>query len=197
MNIRNKKFIAVLVAVSAIVILCTIFANAQMNNTNQNNNSGWSFWSRPIASESKSFCRNNTTCPILGWEHQEKGWFYPYYPGLTAEQRQELNDTITNLRQQNATPEEIRTTIQEKLDEFGVFDNQLDTAINQTQLRLTILNREKELRTQGYNWSQINTMIQQEFGQNVSLGYNGCYQSFYPHSCRGYPEKGRGFMRHP
>jgi hypothetical protein len=196
MNIRGKTLFGVLVAVSAVVILCALFASAQMKSTNQNTTSGWSFWGRPPASESKSFCWNNTTRPMPGWGYEPKGWPYPYYSGLTAEQKQELNDTIANLRQQNATPQEIKATIQEKLDEFGVFDVQLNTSINGTQLRLTILNREKELRTQGYNWSQINTMIQQEFGQNASLGYNGYYQGTYPYSWGGCPGKERGFIRH-
>jgi hypothetical protein len=197
MNTRGKTLFGVLVAVSVVVILGALFASAQMKSTNQNTTSGWPFWGRSPSGESKSFCMNNTTRPIPRWEQQSKGWPYPFYSGLTAEQKQELNDTIANLRQQNVTPQEIRATIQEKLDEFGVFDIQLDSTINRTQLRLTILNREKELRTQGYNWSQINTMIQQEFGQNISLGYNGYYQSPYPYFGGGCPPgKGRGFMRH-
>lgn len=131
------------------------------------------------------------------WEHRSRRLPYPYYPGLTTEQKQELNETTANLRQQNATPQEIRAAIQEKLEEFGVFDNQLNSAINQTQLRLTILNREKELRTQGYNWSQIKTMIQEEFSQNATLGFNGYAQNPYAYSWGGCPPgKGRGFMRH-
>lgn len=110
------------------------------------------------------------------WEHRARGLPYPYYAGLTTEQKQELNETIANLRQQNATPQEIRTAIQEKLEEFSVFDNQLNRTMSQTQLRLMILNREKELRAQGYNWSQVNAMIQEEFGQNATLGFNGCAQ---------------------
>jgi len=52
--------------------------------------------------------------------------------------------------------------IQQKLDEFGVFDKQLDVQINRTEQTLKILNREKELRTEGYNWSAIKQTIQNE-----------------------------------
>ena len=98
--------------------------------------------------------------------------FIPPGVTLTQEQRDELNTTIATLRQQNATPQEIRTAIQAKLDEFGVYDAQLNTTIANTEQRLTILNREKELRSQGYNWTTIDTMIAQEFGQNAT-GYSG------------------------
>ena len=70
---------------------------------------------------------------------------------------------MTTLREQNATRNEIQTAIQEKLDEFGVLDTQLDNEIEQTQQRLTILNRQKELRDEGYSWDEINTIIQEEF----------------------------------
>jgi len=48
---------------------------------------------------------------------------------------------MTTFRDQNATPEEIQTAIQEKLDEYGVLDTQLDNEIAQTEQRLIILNR--------------------------------------------------------
>ncbi len=89
---------------------------------------------------------------------------------LTDEQRTELEDLMTSPREQNATPEEMRTAIQEKLDEFGVLDTQLENEITQTEQRLTILNREKELRDEGYSWDEITSMIQDEFGLENATG---------------------------
>jgi len=73
----------------------------------------------------------------------------PYASELTEEQQTELEDLMTSLREQNASFYVIRTAIQEKLDEFGVLDTQLDNEIVQTEQRLTILNRQKELRNEG------------------------------------------------
>ena len=89
---------------------------------------------------------------------------------LTDAQQTELEELITSLREQNATPGEIRTAVQEKLDEFGVLDTQLDNEIAQTQQRLTILNKEKELRNEGYSWGEINTIIHDEFGLQNTTG---------------------------
>jgi DNA-binding transcriptional MerR regulator len=89
---------------------------------------------------------------------------------LTDEQQTELEDLMTSLREQNATHDEIRTAIQEKLDEFGVFDKRLDSEIAQTEQRLSILTRQKELRDEGYNWTEINSIIQDEFGLENATG---------------------------
>jgi hypothetical protein len=89
---------------------------------------------------------------------------------LTDEQQTELEDLMTSLREQNATHDEIRTAIQEKLDEFGVFDNRLDSEIAQTEQRLSILTRQKELRDEGYNWTEINSIIEDEFGLENATG---------------------------
>ena len=93
----------------------------------------------------------------------------PYASELTDKQQTELDELITRLREQNASYDEVRTSIQEKLDEFGVLDRQLDNEIAQTEQRLTILNRQKELRNEGYSWDEINTIIQDEFGlENIT-----------------------------
>lgn len=93
---------------------------------------------------------------------------------LTEEQQTELEDLMTSLKDQNATSNETRTAIQEKLDEFGVIDTQLDNDIAQTEQRLTILNRQKELRNEGYSWDEISGIIEDEFGlENVTgIGWN-------------------------
>jgi DNA-binding transcriptional MerR regulator len=95
----------------------------------------------------------------------------PYASELTDEQQTELEELMTSLREQNASPDEIRTAIQEKLDEFGVFDIQLDNEIAQTEQRLTILNRQKELRNEGYNWDEINNIIEDEFDLENTTGF--------------------------
>lgn len=46
---------------------------------------------------------------------------------------------------------------------MGVLDQQLENEITQTEQRLQILNREKELRNQGYGWDEIRSMMQDEF----------------------------------
>jgi len=94
----------------------------------------------------------------------------PFASELTDAQQSELEDLMTTLRDQNATPEEIRTAIQEKLDEFGVLDTQLDNEIAQTEQRLTILNRQKELRNEGYSWEEIRNIIEDEFDLQNTTG---------------------------
>jgi hypothetical protein len=120
---------------------------------------------------------HNTTKPM----HDNKSTMLPHDHGrnslrgcippginLTTEQLQELNETIASLTQKNATAQQIQTAIRVKLDEFGVFDAQLNASINQTELRLKILQREQALREQGYNWTQIDSMIASEFGTNAT-----------------------------
>jgi len=96
----------------------------------------------------------------------------PFTSELTDTQKTEFEGLMATLRNQNATPEEIKTAIQEKLDEFGVFDTRLDTEIAQTEQRLTILNRQKELRNEGYSWDEIRTIIQDEFNLQNTTGVN-------------------------
>jgi hypothetical protein len=90
---------------------------------------------------------------------------------LTDEQQTDLQQLMTSLREQNATPDEMRIAIQEKLDEFGVLDTQLDNEIARTQDHLTILNREKELRDEGYSWNEITSIIEEEFGLENVTGF--------------------------
>ena len=124
---------------------------------------------------------DETTQPIVfGGRHEMHG-FGLLSTYLTDEQQEEINETITSLRNQNATHEEIQAAIQEKLDEFGVLDTQLENEIEQTQQRLTILNREKELRDQGYSWDEINTIIQEEFDLENTMGFDMTFdQGFGP-----------------
>ena len=105
---------------------------------------------------------------------------------LTDEQQAEIEELTKTLKDQNATPEEIKSAIQEKLDEYGVFDTRLDNEIAQTEQRLIILNREKQLRDQGYSWDEIRNTIQEEFDlQNSTIiGFDiidGCGLGHGPH----------------
>jgi len=117
----------------------------------------------------------------------------PYASELTDEQRTELEELMTDLREQTASPDEIRTAIQEKLDEFGVLDAQLYNEIAQTEQRLTILNRQKELRNEGYNWDEINNIIEDEFDLENTTGFGWDMMSGhgYGHRACGGP---RGFI---
>ena len=94
----------------------------------------------------------------------------PYASELTDEQQTELEELMTSLGEQNASPDEMRTAIQQKLDEFGVIDTQLDNKIAQPEQRLTILNRQKELRDEGYSWDEIQNIIEDEFGSENTTG---------------------------
>jgi DNA-binding transcriptional MerR regulator len=124
------------------------------------------------------------------------GMFGCFGYNLTTDQQTELQQLITTLRNQNATPQEMQSAIQQKLEEFGVFDTQLENQIAQTEQRLTILNREKELRNQGYNWTEVRNMIQDEFDlQNSTNGDLGMMQGqrFVRRPGRG-PNGGRDFI---
>jgi DNA-binding transcriptional MerR regulator len=117
----------------------------------------------------------------------------PFASELTDKQQTELEELMTTLREQNATPEEIRTAIQGKFDEFGVLDTQLDNEIAQTDQRLTILNRQKELRNEGYSWDEIRNIIEDEFDleNTTGVGQDMMFEhGFERRPCRG----SRGFI---
>jgi len=107
-------------------------------------------------------------------ERKEMMGIGPFGSELTDDQQTELQDLMTSLREQNATPEEMRTALQEKLDEFGILDTRLENEITRTEQRLTILNRQKVLRDEGYSWDEISGIIEDEFGlENATdIGWN-------------------------
>lgn len=175
MKPTHKKVIGGLLVGLLIATIGAAFATAQDNNTT-----------------------NDTTpdiIPQMPFEGRDRMiGVGPLGSELTDEQQTELEMLMTSLREQNATPFEVRTALQEKLDEFGVFDTRLDTEIAQTQQRLNILTRQKELRDEGYSWDEINSIIEDEFGlENVTdFGWNmrgghgfghrpeRCHQEFIP-----------------
>lgn len=124
----------------------------------------------PVRNDSMPFPGNHTRGP-MPFDYGFRGGHFPFIPpgvNLTAAQWDELNDTLATLREQNATFPQMQTAIFDLLDSFGVYDAQLNASIANAQRRLDILNREKELRSQGYNWTTIETMITEEFGQNAA-----------------------------
>ena len=63
--------------------------------------------------------------------------------------------------------EDLQETLKQKFEEYGVEmptrDEILDKQIEQTELKLEILNRQKELREEGYEWEDIREIIKDEF----------------------------------
>ena len=108
----------------------------------------------------------------------------PFFSELTEEQQEELNDIRENLREDGATPSEIREAIQIKLDEYGILDAQLDNAIERAEQQLEILNRKKDLREQGYSWEEIDQIIQDEFDLNF-IDASGHDMMFHHHGPYG------------
>jgi len=88
---------------------------------------------------------------------------------LTDEQKAELNDLRNTLIEEGATCTESREAIKEKLESYGIefptHEEMLDKQINQTQQRLDILLRIKELIQQNPDITQeeINEIIKEEF----------------------------------
>ncbi len=120
------------------------------------------------ATEQTDGATPDTTLQEPGWNTHKMNEMMWCGHNLTTEQQTELDELFTTLKEQNATPQEMQTAILEKLDEFGVLDTQLETQIAQAEQRLVILNREKELRDQGYNWTAIQTIIKEEFNVTES-----------------------------
>jgi len=176
MNTR-KKLIAGLMAAMIIGTIGAVFVTAQTNETTPYSTTQKMPWNNTQDQNRTRFFDGNMT--------HRMGMFGCFDYNLTTDQQTELQQLITTLRDQNATPQEMQAATQQKLEEFGVFDTQLDNQIAQTEQRLTILNREKELRNQGYNWTEVRNMIQDEFDlQNSTNGDLGTIQ-------------GQGFGRGP
>lgn len=129
----------------------------------------------------------NTTCQSPGLPFGTM--IGPYASELTEDQQTQLEELMTRLREQNATPDEMRTALQEKLDEFGVLDTHLDNEIAVTEQRLTILNRQKELRAEGYSWDEIQDVIEEEFGAEnaTGVGWDMMGGHGFGHGPRGNP----------
>jgi len=163
----NKKLIGVLTAVTLVAIVGVVFASAQTNGVMTKSIFSTKFWQRSSTNETQ---KHNMTMRNFCGRAPMRG-FGPSFMNLTDAQQADLENMIKTMRSQNATPQEIQQAVQQKLDGYGVFDRRLNDEINRTALRLQILNREKELRAEGYSWENITSIIHQEF--NVTI--NGCF----------------------
>jgi len=181
MKITSKKIVGGLLAGIMIAAVGVVFATAQDDGTSDDTIPQENFWNMHHMKEHGLFNNNST----------EHGFFFY---DLTDEQQTEIDEIITNLRDQGATPSEIQAAIQEKLDEFGVLDQRLENEINQTENRLQILNREKELREKGYSWDEIKTIIQDEFGIDNNIPFDGHGMMMNRHDFARAPRCPDGFM---
>ena len=106
---------------------------------------------------------------------------HPFLSELTDEQRDELKELRDSLIDGDATQEEIRETMHGQLESYGIEiptkDEMLDKQINTTRQRLEILERKKTLREKGYEWEEINEIIQEEFDFE-HLPYEGKRQGY-------------------
>lgn len=151
MKKTSKKFVGGLLIVLVIATIGVVFATAQDDGTTEEFTPQENFCGRRHMDGPRSFNNNST----------EHGLFFY---DLTEDQQAEVDELRTSLQDQGANYSEIQEAINAKLDEFGVFDQRLENEIEQTEQRLQILNREKELRENGYSWDEIRTSIQDEFG---------------------------------
>jgi hypothetical protein len=125
------------------------------------------------ASSEETDDTENFSMPFM---HGEMMWKEkPFDNELTDEQQEVIDEMITSLTDEGATCEEIREAIDDKLDEMGILDQRLDNAIEYTEQKLVILNRQNELRDQGYDWDEINDIIQEEFDLEYPTGIEHCF----------------------
>lgn len=96
------------------------------------------------------------------------------YAELTDDEQAEIDDLIESLNEEGASAEEIQDAVSQLLDDMGVLDEQLNNAIEHAEEQLEILNRQKELREEGYSWDEINEIIIEEYGlmfpQDMEIG---------------------------
>lgn len=174
MEKTSKKLIGALLVVLITAAIGTVIAIAETGNTTEDESSNKFFWN--FGSKGHM-------------EISKGNLFYE----LTDEQEEE--EELLQLKQtmidEGATCEEIQEAVMEKLDEWGILDKRLDEAIEKTELRLEILNRQKELREQGYSWEEISSLIQEEFDLEETFGEGKMFgHGFGRGGCRG----PRGFM---
>ena len=122
---------------------------------------------------------------------------HPFLSELTDEQRDELKELSEALRNEEATHEEIREAMHDRLESYGIDiptkDEMLDKKINTTRQRLEILERKKTLREEGYEWEEIDEIIQEEFDIEYPL-FEEKHQRFRRGFNRGSCMGPRNFM---
>ena len=126
MKKSSKKFVGGLMVVILIATIGAVLVSAQDGESNR------------YSAQQKFFYGRRNMC-------ESKISFYD----LTEEQKEEIKEIVENLKEDGATPEEIRIAVMEKLDEYGVLDERLGNAIRNTEQRLNMLERKQELREEG------------------------------------------------
>ena len=169
MKNTSKKLVGGFMVALLIATIGVVIVSAETEDTTEEKSSNKSFWG------------------FGGIRHMDISKGNLFYE-LTDEQEEELLQLKQTMIGENATCEEIQKAVMEKLDEWGILDNRLDEEIEQTELRLEILNRQKELREQGYTWEEINSMIQEEFDLEQIFGEGRMFDHGFGHrGCRGPP----------
>ena len=153
MNTTTKKLVGGLCIDILLATFAAVFATAQPD-------------------DATSDITEETTAQHSWRDQPDMNRIGPFATELTDEQQTELEDLMDTLRENNATPEEIRAAVDDKLDEYGVLDTRLENEITQTEQRLTMLTREKDLRDQGYSWDEIRTIINDEFDIGNTTGFH-------------------------
>ena len=135
---------------------------------------------------------NNSTMfkPMFGCKSNQ--FIQPIYKKLTEDQKQELHELFKDLKENDATPEEVRNAVTEKLESWDLDipsrDEMLDQQIQNAQNHIEILERKKELREEGYEWDEIQEIIQEEFDLPIHSG------SIMKHPLK---HGGRTYIPHP
>lgn len=99
-----------------------------------------------------------------------------FFSELTDEQKTELKDLRETLKEEGATCTEIRASMHEQLESYGIElptrEEMIDQKIEHTQQRLDILYRTKELIEENPEITQeeIREIIQEEFDLELPNG---------------------------
>ena len=118
---------------------------------------------------------------------------------LTDDQKQDIKDKVSSMREEGATREEIREAIRDDLEEYGIElptrEEMIDQRIEHTEQRLDILERTKELVEENPDITQeeIRDIIQEEFDLELpdGEGFGMRHRHGFKHGGCGGP---RGFM---
>jgi hypothetical protein len=120
-----------------------------------------------------------------------------FFSELTDEQKEELKEIRQTLKDEGATWEEMRESMREQLEEYGVEmptrEEILDHKIELTEQKLEILNRIKELVVENpeITRDEIREIISEEFELELPENGNGM---MYRHKGRCGRFGPRGFM---
>ena len=101
----------------------------------------------------------------------------PYMSKLTEEKQEEIYNLRQSLLEENATMEEIREAINDKLTEFGIEvptrDDLLGDQIERTTQKLEMLEVQKQLREDGYTWDEVDDILVEEYNVTMPMDHHG------------------------